>query len=43
MSPGRAAVASIVLLFLAFDAQLVLGLGIDVALLAVVVTGSWRP
>jgi hypothetical protein len=38
-----AAVASIVLLVLAFDLQLVLGLGIDVALLAVVLAGAWTP
>ena len=38
-----AAVASLVLLVLAFDLQLVLGIGIDVALLVVVVTGAWTP
>jgi hypothetical protein len=38
-----AAVASLVLLLLAFDVQLVLGVGVDVALLLVVVTGAWRP
>jgi len=38
-----AAVASLVLLVLAFDLQLVLGIGIDVALLAVVLAGAWAP
>jgi hypothetical protein len=38
-----AAAASLVLLLLAFDPQLLLGLGIDVVLLLVVLTGAWRP
>ena len=38
-----AALASLLLLVLAFDIQLVLGIGIDVALLLVVATGAWRP
>jgi hypothetical protein len=38
-----AATASLVLLGLAFDAQLVLGIGIDLVLLAVVLTGAWAP
>ncbi len=38
-----AAVGSILLLGLAFDPQLILGIGIDVALLVVVVTGAWTP
>ena len=38
-----AAVASLVLIVLAFDPQLLLGIGIDVALLVVVLTGSWTP
>ena len=38
-----AAAASLALLLLAFDPQLVLGLGIDVVLLLVVLTGAWRP
>lgn len=38
-----AAVASLVLLGLAFDVQLVLGIGIDLALIAVVLTGAWAP
>jgi len=37
------AVASAVLLFLFFEPQLVLGLGIDAVLLAVVATGAWVP
>jgi hypothetical protein len=37
------AAVSLVLLLLAFDPQLVLGLGIDVVLLLVVLTGAWRP
>lgn len=40
---GVAATASLVLLLLAFDPQLVLGLGIDAALFLVVLTGAWRP
>ena len=40
---AAASLASLVLLLLAFDAQLVLGLGIDAALLLVVLTGAWRP
>ena len=38
-----AAIASLLLLVAAFDVQLVLGIGIDVALLVVVVAGAWRP
>jgi hypothetical protein len=38
-----AAVASLILLVLAFDLQLILGIGIDVALLAVVLAGAWTP
>lgn len=38
-----AATSSLVLLGFAFDAQLVLGLGIDLGLLAVVLTGAWAP
>jgi hypothetical protein len=38
-----AAAASLVLLVLAFDAQLILGIGIDVALLVIVATGAWTP
>jgi hypothetical protein len=37
------AVVSLVLLVAAFDLQLVLGIGIDAALLVVVVTGAWTP
>ena len=37
------ALLSLVLLAVAFDAQLVLGIGIDVVLLAVVMTGAWIP
>jgi hypothetical protein len=37
------AIASLVLLVLAFDVQLLLGIGIDLALLAVVLTGAWSP
>ena len=37
------AVASLVLLVLAFEPQLVLGVGIDVALIVVAVTGAWAP
>ena len=37
------AVASAVLLVLFFEPQLVLGLGIDAVLLAVVATGAWAP
>jgi hypothetical protein len=38
-----AAVASLVLLVLAFEPQLILGIGIDVVLLVVAVTGAWTP
>jgi hypothetical protein len=38
-----AAGASLALLVLAFDVQLVLGIGIDFALLAVVLAGAWTP
>jgi len=37
------AIASLVLLVLAFDPQLVLGIGIDVALLVVVLGSLWAP
>lgn len=37
------AVASLILLVVAFDPQLVLGIGIDVALLLVLLTGAWSP
>jgi hypothetical protein len=37
------AVTSVVLLVLAFEPQLILGLGIDVVLLVVAVTGAWLP
>jgi hypothetical protein len=38
-----AAVTSLVLLVLAFEPQLILGIGIDVALFVVAVTGAWTP
>ena len=38
-----AAVASLVLLVLAFEPQLILGIGIDVALTLVAVSGAWTP
>ncbi len=38
-----ASLGSLVLLVLAFDLQLVLGIGIDVVLLAIVATGAWSP
>jgi hypothetical protein len=38
-----AAATSLVLLVLAFEPQLILGIGIDVVLLVVVVTGAWTP
>jgi hypothetical protein len=38
-----AAVTSLVLLVLAFEPQLILGIGIDVALFVVAVTGAWSP
>jgi hypothetical protein len=38
-----AAVTSLVLLVLAFEPQLILGVGIDVVLLVVAVTGAWTP
>jgi hypothetical protein len=37
------AVTSLVLLVLAFEPQLILGVGIDVVLLVVAVTGAWTP
>jgi predicted cupin superfamily sugar epimerase len=37
------AIASVVLLVLCVEPQLVLGLGIDAVLLAVVATGAWTP
>lgn len=40
---AASALLSLVLLAVAFDAQLILGIGIDVVLLAVVVTGAWVP
>jgi hypothetical protein len=40
---AAAAIASLVLLFAAFDIQLALGVGIDVLLLVVVVAGAWMP
>lgn len=40
---GVTAVASLILLVVAFDPQLVLGIGIDVALLLVLLTGAWSP
>jgi hypothetical protein len=36
-------VTSLVLLVLAFEPQLILGVGIDVVLLVVAVTGAWTP
>ena len=38
-----ASVASLVLLLVAFDPQLVLGVVIDIGLLAVVLSGAWAP
>jgi hypothetical protein len=38
-----AAVTSLVLLVLAFEPQLILGVGIDVVLIVVAVTGAWTP
>jgi hypothetical protein len=38
-----AAGASLVLLVLAFDIQLILGVGIDLVLLVVALTGAWTP
>jgi hypothetical protein len=38
-----AAVTSLVLLVLAFEPQLILGVGIDVVLLLVAATGAWTP
>lgn len=40
---AAAALASGLLLLLAFDAQLILGIGIDAALLLIVLTGAWHP
>jgi hypothetical protein len=40
---AAAAAASLVLLVLAFDVQLVLGIGIDVVFIAVALTGAWAP
>jgi hypothetical protein len=37
------AVASLILLVAAFDPQLVIGIGIDAALLLVLLTGAWSP
>ncbi len=37
------AVASLVLLVLAFEPQLILGVGIDVVLIVVALTGAWTP
>ena len=37
------AVTSLVLLMLAFEPQLILGIGIDVVLIVVAVTGAWTP
>jgi len=38
-----ASVASLVLLLLAFDLQLILGVVVDVGLVALVLTGAWTP
>ena len=38
-----AAVTSLVLLMLAFEPQLILGIGIDVVLIVVAVSGAWTP
>jgi hypothetical protein len=38
-----AAATSLVLLMLAFEPQLILGIGIDAVLIVVAVTGAWTP